>query len=525
MFLLASEALPELAPESVGMLRIALWAYVAVLFGVSLAAARKVKTEADYLIAGRSLPLTLAWGTLMATWFGAATMFAAADASRDEGFRGVILDPFACAGTLVFAGLFFARPLWRMKLFTIADFYRQKYGKRAEILGSSIQVPSYFAWIALQYTALSGILNTYFDLPRDQGVLLAALVTMAYTMIGGMWSVTLTDSLQIVIALVGLIVLAVTVFQQPELGNGSVSAGVSTLFSKLDQTHPGHLQFLPDLNAVLILGWIGAWATGLFGCIPGQDLQQRVFASRDENVASRACLLAGVLYMVFGMIPVILGLASLVTHPHLEGDPVAFLAGHYLSPLWLVVFMVAVVSMVVSTATSAVLAPATLLGHNLLGRLAMFQDRKLLRDRFCVVVVTSGGVALAMLGERMMALLDISLSIALVSLFVPVALGIYGRPRSEWSAMLAMGMGFSTWLIPFLIENVFCTMPDGFEGQYHEYAGAEISPVLGTLMIVPAKFYGFGFSLLGYLIGQHLCPGFPQEASRQGTSELPGTQQ
>ena len=82
MPVLASEALPELAPESVGMLKIALWAYVAILFGVSLAAARKVKTEADYLIAGRNLPLVLAWGTLMATWFGAATMFAAADASR-----------------------------------------------------------------------------------------------------------------------------------------------------------------------------------------------------------------------------------------------------------------------------------------------------------------------------------------------------------------------------------------------------------------------------------------------------------
>lgn len=513
MHLLASDY-PELAAESVGMLKIALGIYVAILFGVSIVASRKVKTESDYLIAGRSLPLVLAWGTLMATWFGAATMFAAAEASRADGLQGVILDPFACAGTLIFAGLFFARPLWKMNLYTIADFYRQKYGPRAEILGSSIQVPSYFAWIALQYTALSRILATYFDIPLEQGVLIAAGVTMVYTMIGGMWSVTLTDSLQILIALVGLLVLAGAVFRQPELGDGSITAGISTLVEKLNEKHPGHLDFFPNANAVLIMGWIGAWATGLFGCIPGQDLQQRVFASKDENVAAKACILAGVLYMAFGIIPVTLGMASLVTIPDPEfaADPVAFMAGQYLSPLWLVVFMVAVVSMVVSTATSAVLAPATLLGHNLLGRLTIFENRKLLRDRLCVVVVTGGGIALAMMGERMMGLLDISLSIALVSLFVPVVFGIYGKPRSQWAALLAMSLGFTTWLIPFLVENVFWEKPETFDGAYHLYAEAQLASWMGPVMMVPAKFYGFGFSLLGYFVGQTMGGGVPEPA-------------
>ena len=555
MYLLGSEALPELAPESVGMLKVALGIYVAVLFAVSIVASRKVKNEEDYLVAGRSLPLWLAWGTLMATWFGAATMFGAAEASRDDGLQGVILDPFACAGTLIFAGLFFARPLWKMQLFTICDFYREKYGPRAEVIGASIQVPSYFAWIALQYTALAGILETYFSIPTEQGILIAAGITMAYTMIGGMWSVTLTDSLQILIALVGLLVLAAAVFRQPELGDGSVAAGVTTLFEKLDKSHPGHLSFFPDGQAFLIMVWVGTWATGLFGCIPGQDLQQRVFASKDENVAVKACILAGVLYMAFGIIPVTLGMASLVTHPPDDAeklalskeydtlrqsdpesprlaelaqqrqlideeakrfDPVAILAGKYLSPLWLVVFIVAVVSMVVSTATSAVLAPATLLGHNLCGRLKIFEEKKLLRDRLCVAIVTCGGIGLAMIGKQMMELLDMALSVSLVALFVPVAFGIYGKPRSEWSALLAMGIGFSTWAVPFLIENIFCAAPGSFEGPYHEYAAKEISPLLGDLMIVPAKFYGFGFSLLGYFIGQTMGGGVPEPVVEEG---------
>ena len=65
----------------------------------------------------------------------------------------------------------------------------------------------------------------------------------------------------------------------------------------------------------------------------------------------------------------------------------------------LVVFVVAVVSIVVSTATSAVLAPATILGHNLLSRIPRLREHGLLRDRFCVVVVSLGGIVLAMWGK------------------------------------------------------------------------------------------------------------------------------
>ena len=61
------------------LLAVALIGYVLFLLGISLVASRRVETESDYLVAGRRLPLFLAWGTLIATWFGAATMFAAAD--------------------------------------------------------------------------------------------------------------------------------------------------------------------------------------------------------------------------------------------------------------------------------------------------------------------------------------------------------------------------------------------------------------------------------------------------------------
>jgi SSS family solute:Na+ symporter len=470
----------------------ALIGYVAFLLGLSLYASRRIQDESDYVVAGRKLPLFLAWGTLIATWFGAATMFAAAGAARDEGLLGVVLDPLACAGTLILAGVFFARPLWKMGLYTMADFYRARYGPSAEIVGASIQVPSYFSWVALQYTALASILELYFEIPFVAGVVIVAAVTLVYTLIGGMWSVTLTDTVQIVIALVGLVALLASALSDPLLGDGNPVRGLTTVFAKVSETHPDHLRIVPsDLSLGVILAWLGAWATGLFGNIPGQDLQQRVFAARSPDTAMRACILAGVLYLVFGMIPVTLGLASLITHPNGEIDPVAFLAGEYLSPTMLVVFVVAVVSMVVSTATSAVLAPATILGHNLLSRVPGFDRAPLVRDRLCVVLVSFGGIALALWGKSLMELLDVALSIQLVALFVPVVMGVYGRPRGPRPAVFSMLMGFAAWVAAFTVEHL--------EGQLPE-------AVFTSVTTIPSDFWGLSAAILGYAIGQAVSP-------------------
>ena len=490
-------AAPVLDGGTVTLLGWSLAGYVAFLLGLSVYASRRIQDEADYVVAGRKLPLFLAWGTLIATWFGAATMFAAAGAAREEGLLGVVLDPLACAGTLILAGIFFARPLWKMELYTMADFYRARYGPSAELVGASIQVPSYFSWVALQYTALASILELYFEIPFVTGVVVVAAITLVYTLIGGMWSVTLTDTVQIVIALVGLVVLLLSALSDPLLGNGDPLRGLTTVVAKVAAEHPHHLRLVPsEMSLGVVLAWLGAWATGLFGNIPGQDLQQRVFAAKSPTTAMRACILAGVLYLVFGMIPVTLGLASLVTHPEGEIDPVAFLAGEYLSPAMLVVFVVAVVSMVVSTATSAVLAPATILGHNLLARVPGFNRAPLLRDRLCVVLVSLGGIALALWGKSLMELLDVALSIQLTALFVPVVMGVYSTPRGPKPAVFSMLMGFSAWLVTFTLEH--------FEGHLPE-------AVFAAITTIPSDFWGLAAAIIGYALG-HACSTRPGAA-------------
>jgi solute:Na+ symporter, SSS family len=453
--------------------------YAVVMIGLGLFARTKVQTEEDYLVAGRRLPLWLAWGTLLATWFGAATVLGSSEAARDEGMRGTILDPFASGVALIVAGLFFAKPLWEMKLLTTGDLFARAFGRRTELVSSAVQAAGYLPWIAAQYVALGTVLHHYFGLPTEAGYVLAALFVMGLTMTGGMWSVTLTDTLQIVLVLVSLMVLSWVMFSH--FGDGSPREGLQHAW---ETTPPEHRTLLPELGMVASLAWAATWFNGVGGNIPGQDLMQRVFASRDSQTAARACLLAGGVYLLFGMMPVMLGLGSRILLPdHGAQGILLALADALLSTPLTCLFVVALVSIIVSTCTSALLSPSALLAHNLLGRIPGVRSRKLLVDRGAVLAVTGLSLPLAFVGKNVLELLEMAFEVGLVGLLVPFVMGIYGKPRGEWAGLLSILLGLTVWL-----------------GHYGLIAWGT-HPIIDGF---PPEFSGTGASVIGYALGQRL---------------------
>ena len=451
------------------ILAVSLIAYLGALFVLSLLASRRVQSEADFLVAGRKLGTFLCWGSLIATWFGASTMIGSSTAARAEGMRGTILEPWACSFTLIIAGIFYAPKLWRMKLLTSGDFYRRVYGPKAELILSGVQIPGDFGWIASQFLSLAAIQRAYFGINENWGILIAFAITLVYTMMGGMWSVTLTDTVQIVIAFAGLIVLAAACFaafgtSDPNAGLtlSNVSSGITKVWR---ETPSDDLSLLPPLDATasFLFVYMGAWATGLFGNLPGQDLQQRMFAAKSEQTARSACVLAGVFYLIFGLIPVSLGLMSRLELPVNETvvdiKILIYLAGKNMGVYLAVIFVLTFVSILTATACSAILAPANLLGHNLLGRIPAFRQRKLATERFSVLVISLGAVAVAYSGESILDLLDMTLSIALVALFIPLTMGLYGRPRGELPAILAAIFGLSLFAARTVPEKWILPVP------------------------------------------------------------------
>jgi SSS family solute:Na+ symporter len=169
-----------------------------------------VRTSGDFMLAGRSLPLFLSSSALFATWFGSETVFGASSEFLKGGLYARNRRSLWCSALcLVLFGLFFARKLYNMNLLTLGDFFKVRYGKRLELVAGVFIVPSYVGYIAAQLVAMGLILNVVTGMAIWQGVVASAVVVTFYTYIGGMWAISITDFVQSIIIIGGLLVLAI----------------------------------------------------------------------------------------------------------------------------------------------------------------------------------------------------------------------------------------------------------------------------------------------------------------------------
>src|SRR5690606_20057591 len=128
--------------------------YLAVSLAIGLLAARRVHDARDYITTGRRLPIGFVFAAVFATWFGAETVLGISATFLREGLAGLVSDPFGAAACLILVGLFFARPLYRLGLLTIGDYYRRRYNRPVEIATSLCIAISYLGWVSAQIAAL-----------------------------------------------------------------------------------------------------------------------------------------------------------------------------------------------------------------------------------------------------------------------------------------------------------------------------------------------------------------------------------
>lgn len=439
-----------LSPITTIVLGSILAVYALVMIYVGYLAQRRITNVEDYVLAGRRLPTSLATITIIATWYGAESLMTVTDEVAEGGIRNAMLDPIGISLCLLLAGLFVAGPLWRLGFITIPDFFRLRYGPVAEYLSALILVPSYFGWIAAQYLALATLLEQFFGVPSWVGILLVALFATSYTLMGGMWSVTWTDAIQMSFIVLGLIILGTQILLR--LGDGNIMDGWTELGTRTD---PALWQVIDpnDARASLIAA-LTAVAIGSLGNLPVQDLMQRVCSSKSDVVASRSCLLGSAGYLILGTLPILAGLSASLLLPSVpEEGVVTQVAVELLSPTLLMVFVLAIVSAVLSTIVSAVLAPAAVLAQNLMLPIARMRglqintSGELRYQRLSVVLVVIASVAFALNGSTAYELVESSYSLSLVGLFASFVIGLRCQTPSHLAATASMLVGVTSWVI------------------------------------------------------------------------------
>ena len=457
-------------------------AYLVVSIAIGLYAATKVHSARDYITAGRNLPMSFVLAMVFATWFGAETVLGISATFLKEGFRGLISDPLGASLCLVIFGLVFARPLYRMNIITLGDYFRIRYNRQTELILSICIVVSYLGWVSAQVTALGLVFNVLSHdlISVTQGMLIGSGVVLVYTLFGGMWSVAMTTFVQMIVIVIGLLIVAGNAADQA----GGVAKVLSTAAAE------GKFNFLPTLDAIDMISWIAALVTMGLGSIPQQDVFQRVNSSKNEKVAIWGTTLGGVSYFFFAAVPLFLAYTAKMIDPGMveklmDVDTQLILPTLIVEhmPFFIqVVFFGALISVIMSTASGTLLAPSVTFTENVLkGFAPHMTDRQFLwATRLTVlafaVIVTYYAIAT---DESIHAMVENAYRITLAGAFVPLAAGLFWKKASNLGAGLSISFGLITWII------------------------LEITDVQDP---VPPQLFGVMAALLGMVVGSYMSP-------------------
>lgn len=404
--------------------------YIALQLAFAWRMSRRVHNETDYLIAGRKLRPWMATFTVFATWFGAETCIGAAGEAYRNGLSGVKVDPFGYALGIILTGLLIGAALWRRRLVTLADLYRQRYGIGVERLAAIIMIPSSLLWAAAQIRAFGQVLAASSELGVALAITLAAVVVIIYTASGGMWADATTDLVQGTVLILGLLVIFALFLRE----DGVAQISALPLERLVDKSEEDSW-----------LDLLEAFAVPICGTLVAQELLSRVLAMRSPELARRATVTAGFLYLAVGLIPVLLGLVAVSMIGPVD-DPEHVLmqvAQTQLGTVLYVVFVGALVSAILSTVDSALLVAGGLTARNLLLPLKPDLDdaARLRFNRVCVVLYGVIAYGLALASEGVYALVEEASSLGSAGLLVILVFSLagprWGGAASAYAALVA----------------------------------------------------------------------------------------
>ena len=427
--------------------------YWLISVAIGLYAATRVHNTRDFAVAGRHLPFYMVTATVFATWFGSETVLGIPATFLKEGLHGIVADPFGSSMCLILVGLFFAAPLYRMNLLTIGDFYKKRFGRSVEVLTTLAIVISYLGWVGAQISALGLVFNIVSngEISKLAGMWIGSGTILVYTLFGGMWAVAITDFLQMIIIVLGMLWIG-----------GEVSGMAGGVGVVIDHAlNSGQLHFWPPLEAKEMIAFFAAWITMMFGSIPQQDVFQRVQSAKSEKIAVWGSVLGGGLYFIFAFVPIFLAYSATLIDPAMvaaliDTDSQMILPRLVLdkAPLFAqVMFFGALLSAIKSCASATLLAPSVTFTENILKPLLPRQsDRQLLLTMrivtlsFTVLVTVYAMYAKASIFK----MVENAYQITLVSAFIPLVCGLYWRRASNQGALTAIFCGISVWLAVLL---------------------------------------------------------------------------
>lgn len=454
--------------------------------GIGIWASKQIKGDSvNYLVAGRGLMLPLAAATLMAQSVDSNATLGNTDLAAEFGFWAGASLPLGLALCLLMTALFFAKPLNRMKLITLPDFYRVKYGRTTEWVSALIMVLSFSFLLAGNLVAGGYLFETFMGKNYTMGVILIAVVVFVYTVSGGLFAVAYTDAIQVAIALVGS--LALIGFIAANFGL-EIPAGLG----------PADLGQLTNPAEGALINWATLLALGL-GDIVAIDFMARVFAADSPETAQRACFIGSIGTVIIGVPFTLVALSAgrIFEETGVTPDgPVLYALLQDVAPTLLgLLVIVAILSASLSTGDGAILGTSSVIAHNVIGIRHTDHnaagDRLLMITRLMAVVITLLGIFFALRVPETGTLLVLAFDIGFAGLLVPLAGGLFWPKATREGALACIILGSLTRLVFFAlvpttygVENTLLYIPNDIFTPDFDGLPTLISPLVGLAAFV-----------------------------------------
>ncbi len=416
---------------------------------------RKTDSASDVMLAGRSIPLGIAVFTMSATWIGGGFINGTAEATFRDGLAWVQA-PWGYALSLIIGGLFFARKMRRYEFKTMLDPLAQRYGKKMAALLFLPALAGEIFWTAAILTALGTTFGTVLGLDFNTSMILSAIIAIAYTAIGGLWAVALTDILQMILLMLGLGLVIPFALQTV----GGLDMVLTTY-----QAQKGSLSLLPPWQAWDVAkhpawgnyfwNWLDFALLLIFGGIPWQVYFQRVLSAKNEKtamwlsiIAGFVCFLAAVPAVIIGMIGVTADWSAFGVAKPTGADSayiLPYVIYHLTNPYVATIGLGAVAAAVMSSVDSSILSASSMASWNVYRPLVKpnISNENLTKViKRCIWIVGIAATLLAIQVKSVYTLWFLCSDFVFVILFPQLVTALFDKKANRYGSMAGFAVAF-----------------------------------------------------------------------------------
>ena len=424
--------------------------YAAGMIALGWYGMRRAKTRDDYLVAGRNLGPGFYLGTMAATVLGGASTIGTVRLGYVHGISGFWLCAALGLG-IVGISLFLAKPLLKLKIYTVTQVLERRYNPAARTASAMIMLVYALMIGATSTIAIGTVMQVLFGLPFWVSILIGGGVVVLYSTIGGMWSLTLTDIVQFLIMTIGLVFILMPM-------SISDAGGWDALVAKLPASY----------FSLTAIGWdtiITYFLIYFFGIFIGQDIWQRVFTARSETVAKVAGSAAGIYCILYGLACAAIGMAAKVLLPDLDNVNNAFasIVDHTLPSGIRGLVVAAALAALMSTASAGLLAASTTLVQDLIPRLrkgrGMSGNGDAHENRISTLVLGIVVLGIALVVSDVISALTLAYNLLVGGMLIPLLGAIYWKRATTTGAITSMALGSLTSLAFMLIDGLEANTP------------------------------------------------------------------